>query len=125
MLGAVLREMQACAPGTSRDDLMALSTEWILTPYRVRGLLGGVGLTRGSEFHFLATPDFRLDRQALRQGLQPLFERFGFLTTRLLRSDTANQRFNRLFGFKPTWADATFQYFMMTELPFGERTLCQ
>lgn len=120
----VLADLSAAYPDMTPGELTQTVAQWSLTPYQCRGVLGGVGMVKGSEFHFLPTPDFKLDRSALRAQLAPLFERHGFLTTRVAHEDKANQRFNRLFGFEPTWADSTFQYFMMTKLPFGERTTC-
>lgn len=120
----VMQDLVTAYPGRSPADLAQIMAQWVLTPYRCAGLLGGVGLSKGSEFHFLPTPDFKLDRKAMHAGLAPLFARFGFLTTRVAHADKTNQRFNRLFGFEPTWADTNFQYFMMTKLPFGERTTC-
>ena len=120
----VLQDLMQAYPDHLPTDLSEVVAQWALTPYHCQSRLGGVGMSKGSEFHFLPTPDFKLDRKAMRAQLAPLFERHGFLTTRVAHGDTANQRFNRLFGFEPTWADATFQYFMMTKLPFGERTTC-
>ena len=123
-LDLVMQDLLAAYPDRLPSDLADIVSRWSLTPYHFAGLLGGVGLSKGSEFHFLPTKDFKLDRKAMRSQLTPLFERHGFLTTRVAHEDKANQRFNRLFGFEPTWADANFQYFMMTKLPFGERTTC-
>ena len=120
-----MQDLIAAYPTRAPAELETIAKQWSLTPYQCNGVLGGVGLTKGSEFHFLPTSDFKLDRKAMCTALAPLFDRFGFLTTRVAHEDKANQRFNRLFGFEPTWADSTFQYFMMTKLPFGERTTCQ
>jgi hypothetical protein len=121
----VMQDLAAGYPDMSEGELANVVSLWQLTPYAPKGVLGGIGMSRGSEFHFLQTPEFSLDRKAMRESIAPLFEKFGFLTTRLLLGDISNQRFNRLFGFQPTWSDKTFQFFMMTKLPFGERTTCQ
>lgn len=121
----VLQDLARGYPEMSLQELSTIVAQWDLTPYVARGVLGGVGMSRGSEFHFLATPEFRLDRKAMRAGLAPLFDRYGFLTTRVAHGDLANQRFNHLFGFELTWADEQFQYFILTKLPFGERATCQ
>lgn len=117
----VLQDLRDHFPEIPEDRLWRILDEWDIHPHMKGNTLVGVGLTKGTEFHFLAAEGFQLDRKLMRQGLQVLLDRYGFLTTRVAHDDTANMRFNRLFGFRPTWADSQFQYFMLTEAPFGER----
>lgn len=80
----------------------------------------GVALTKGTEFHFVPSENFRFKRSLMAEQMKPLLERFGFLTTRIQHGDTESQRINRLFGFTPTWADDKFQFSILTALPFKE-----
>jgi hypothetical protein len=123
--GLVLGEWRKCCPSKTEGELMAAMAQWELHPYKDGDSLVAVGMTKGSEFHLLSTPLFKFKRTWVRNNLRPLLARCGFLTTRVAHGDTANQRFNKLFGFAPTWADTHFQYFILTELPFGERQSCQ
>ena len=105
------------SPRLSDDDFEKTFADWEYVPY---GDLMGVALIKGTELHFVPSPTFKVDRKLLRQQIQPLLERQGFLTTRVQHADKQSQRMNKLFGFKPTWADEQFQYSIMTALPFKE-----
>lgn len=114
-------QLRQVFPDMTQDRANSVLSEWELVPHFQDGVFAGIGLMRGSEFHCLVLPTFKLRRKEMREFLRPLFERHGMLTTRVEHSDAANQRFNKAFGFKKTWSDAQFNYFIMTELPFGER----
>lgn len=121
----VISELRSKLPGKSGDELLSCIDGWELTPHMDGEDMTGVKMIRGTEFHFVSGDGFKLNRENLRKSLAPHMERYGFLTTRVEHHDKANMRFNKLFGFKPTWADDKFQYFILTELPFGERASCQ
>lgn len=106
--------------GATPDEALQYLAVWEVVPYEDGGELLGVGLINGTEFHCLTLPGFKVDRPKLREYLRPLIEREGMLTTRLAHADTANRRFNRLFGFKHSWSDDQFHYYVMDELPFQE-----
>lgn len=108
-------------PSADDADIEATVRDWEVIPCIQDETLGGIALMRGTEFHCIVLPNFKLRRKEMREFLRPLFERHGMLTTKLKHADTANERFNRAFGFKRTWSDSKYHYFMMTELPFGER----
>jgi hypothetical protein len=108
-------------PKLTGDAVAAVMSNWEAVPYFQGDSLAGIALMRGTEIHWFALPHFRLKRKKLREFLSPLFRRHGMLTTRLAHADASNQRFNKVFGFKKTWSDSRYHYFMMTELPFGER----
>lgn len=98
---------------------------WEVVEYRPAGLLEGFALVRGTELHCQLFRGAKIRRAALRAFLKPLLERHGHLTTRVPVGDTANERFNQLFGFERTWSDEQFHYFLMSELPFGKGETCQ
>lgn len=98
---------------------------WELVEHRQNSVLAGFAVMKGTEFHCHLYPGFRLRRAEMREFLRPLFERFGFLTTRVAHGDAANQRFNKVFGFKLTWSCDQYHYFLMADLPFGKEPICQ
>lgn len=118
LMQAVLTQARMDMPQACEAQIAQALQGWETHALSDGDAITGVGLTRGSEFHFVLLPGFKFSRQKLREALEPLISRYGFLTTRLLHGDKVNRRFNRLFGFEPTWADKRFQYFMMTALPF-------
>ncbi len=69
----------------------------------------------GTEIHM---EGFGFTRQRVKELLGPIFEKFGFLTTRLeFDEDT---RFVDRLGFEPTWRDENYQYYILTELRHGK-----
>lgn len=114
--------VRSAFPGASDLQVSAMERDWEVIPCFQDQALGGIALMRGTEFHCIVLPHFKLKRKEMREFLRPLFERYGMLTTKLRHADRANERFNRAFGFKRTWSDSKYHYFMMTELPFGERS---
>lgn len=124
LLDVVIADLQGHFPETAREVLESQVAGWELHPYLDGDKTTAVKMIKGTEFHLVSTKEFKLNRKLARESLEPHMQQYGFLTTRVLREDKANQRFNRLFGFKPTWADDKFQYFILTELPFGDKS-CQ
>lgn len=117
----VISHLARAYPDAGQDDLAEILSQWEILPYYQDGELVGAAMVRGSEFHCMTLPTFKLRRQAMRAFLEPLFNRRGMLTTRVHHNDTANQRFNAAFGFKRTWSDDQFHYYILTELPFGKK----
>lgn len=117
----VLDHLALAYPEADGDLLDQILAQWDVIPYTQDGELVGAAMMNGSEFHCFTKPSFELRRKAMREFLEPLFARHGMLTTRVHHNDTANQRFNAAFGFKKTWSDDQFHYYIMAELPFGER----
>lgn len=78
----------------------------------------------GCEVHFEVLPEFRhrvIFRGVAQEFLRPLFEEFGFLTTKVPVLDDKNRRFVTRMGFQHTWSDADHDYFMLTALPFEKK----
>lgn len=121
ILGALVKAY----PSLSSEKLRAVLAEWEVLPYEQDGEFIGAACMKGSEFHCMTLPGFKLRRKPMREFLRPLYERHGVLTTRVRHEDTANQRFNYAFGFRETWRDTQFLYFEMAELPFGKEQACQ
>lgn len=98
---------------------------WEVFEHHQDGEMAGFAMLKGTEFHCHLFRGFKLRRSEMREFLRPLFDRRGFLTTRVAHEDEANQRFNKVFGFERTWSDDRFHYFLMAELPFGKEGKCQ
>lgn len=86
------------------------------------GDLIGIVMAKGSEVHLCARPEYYkrcLTRSNAKKLLWPIFERCGFLTTRIRIGSHSKQRFVERAGFEKTWADDRFVYYMMTEKPYA------
>jgi hypothetical protein len=118
----ILNNLKVAYPGESDESLLEILAQWEVLPYEQDGELVGAAMMKGSEFHCITTPAFKLRRKPMRAFLEPLFMRHGMLTTRVHHNDISNQRFNAAFGFRKTWSDDQFHYYMMAELPFPERS---
>lgn len=117
----VLDHLAQAYPEADGDALVQILSPWEVIPYEQDGELVGAAMMNGSEFHCFTLPTFKLRRAKMREFLTPLHARHGMLTTRVHHNDVANQRFNAAFGFVKTWSDDQFHYYVMAELPFGER----
>lgn len=94
---------------------------WDLVPGYIDGQHAATAMLRGPEIHFGVAPSFRrraVLRQRTREFLAPLLARHGYLTTRVLVTSRDKQAFVQRVGFKPTWSDGTFQYYLLGQLPF-------
>lgn len=95
---------------------------WDVVPGHINGVHVCTSIIKGTEIHFYALPQHRRKlvlRGRTQQYLQPLLERHGYLTTRVLKEHVGEKRFVERVGFKPTWADQQFQYYLLGRLPFA------
>ena len=103
-------------------DILPTSFEgWELIPGYIDQKHVCTAILKGNEIHFGIKKEFRkklIQRKRTREYLQPLLERKSFLTTRIVLKDLYKQRFVERLGFRKTWADDIFNYYMMTKLPF-------
>jgi hypothetical protein len=96
---------------------------WDVIPAHVAGKHVATAIRKGPEIHLYVLPQHRLQillRGRMQKFIEPLMEEFGFLTTRVLHAQTGQQRFVERVGFKPTWHDNQFQYYMLGRLPFAK-----
>lgn len=105
--------------GVDETTARAALTSWDVVDY------GGAAaiLHDGPEIHLFVAPEWRnrlLRRDNVRQYIQPLLDKHGFLTTRL-PVGSHNSRFVEKLGFKRTWSDGAQDYYMLTEAPFERR----
>jgi len=89
--------------------------------YRARALV----VVNGPEIHVFVAPEWRgrtVNRKACADVFGPIFKRFGYVTTRTaIDEDPGRVDFIKRLGFKPTWSDGAFQFYMMTQLPFMKK----
>ena len=97
--------------------------DWEVIPGYINGEHAITVILKGTEIHLGIAPAFRkraaLFRRESDKFFGPLLARTGFLTTRVVLTSPAQRRFVERVGFKPTWADTVFQYYMLSELPFA------
>lgn len=120
-LAPILEHLQRDA-GIAPDDARRALTDWEVVPIYFRGELAGCGILRGTELHFAARPGFGakiFTRRIICEYLRPLLAREGYLTTKMDVAEHKNWDFVERLGFKPTWHDGTYRYFMLTTLPYG------
>lgn len=120
-LAPILTHLEQCAdvdPKVARQVL----ADWEAVPIYFKGQLAGCGLLKGTELHFAAQPGFGakiFTRRIICDFLRPLLARQGYLTTKMDVAESKNWDFVERLGFKPTWHDGTYRYFMLTQLPYG------
>lgn len=119
------REEYISAIVTLTPDFTASAFDgWEVIPGFIKGKHAGTLIAKGSEVHFGLVPEYRTaavlrDRTA--DFLRPVFERFGFLTTRVNLESHKQKRFVARMGFEPTWSDGQVQFYMMSNLPFERK----
>jgi hypothetical protein len=113
----------------TREELMApLDLEpkdlegWEPVPLMLAGKHAGTLLVKGMEVHFaiIERPAGSV-RKAVREMLEPVLDRFGMLTTRVPRTMSKAKKFVRRLGFKPTWNDGEFEYYLLSTLPWERK----
>lgn len=110
--------------GLNRYDALQLLHDWDVTPGYVDGQLVAAIVHAGTEVHFAISKQHRgktINRRRTREFLRPLFEQKGFLTTRLPHDNAGQRRFIERIGFKHTWSDGKYHYFILAELPFERK----
>ena len=112
-------------PITSLAEEVKAFNSWEAVPGFIDGVHVCTALLKGTEIHFAIVAGHRLKtvlRTRTREFLEPLFERYGFLTTRVLHGRALEQRFVQRMGFESTWSDEKFEYYLLAELPFSRKT---
>lgn len=119
----MLRE--AFARWTGLDAEALAHGGWEFVPLHVGPELAAAAALRGTEIHFASAPEWRarlITRRRTRDFLAPLFERYGFLTTRCQALDFAQIAFITRLGFELTFEDplSGIHHYMLSALPFGK-----
>jgi len=111
--------------GVSGVELRKVFEDWEVIPMTIDGKHVATGVFKGMELHFALVPGWKPQacyRGVIREFLRPLFDRYGFLTTRVLHERPAQKEFVKRLGFKPTWRGENVDYYMLTRLPFERKT---
>jgi hypothetical protein len=120
-----MNRQELLRPITSLAEEVEAFASWNAVPGFIDGVHVCTALLKGSEIHFAIVSDHRLRtvlRTRTREFIEPLFERYGFLTTRVAHGRKLEQRFVQRIGFEPTWSDEKFEYYLLAELPFSRKT---
>jgi len=113
----------------TREELLApinLPAEildgWEPVPMVLAGKHAGTLIVKGMEVHFalIERPTGSV-KKAVREMLAPVFDRFGMLTTRVPRAMGKHKRFVERLGFKQTWKDNEFEYYLLSALPWERK----
>jgi len=99
-----------------------LPEQWEIHAIEEDGELLAAVMRNGTEVHLAVAPQHqrrKFSRRRAQQFVAPLLDEYGFLTTRVLRDRTQEQRFVQRLGFKPTWRDDQFSYYLLGRLPFA------
>lgn len=99
-----------------------LPESWEVHAIEEDGDLLAAVMRNGTEVHLAVAPQHqrrKFTRARAQRFVAPLLEEHGFLTTRVLHGKLTEQLFVQRLGFKPTWADSQFQYYLLGHLPFA------
>lgn len=80
-------------------------------------------LLAGNEIHLIADPRHRGhagSRRLVRDTFRALLEEKVFLTTRIPVDTPRRDRTGERMGFEHTWSDGRFDYYILTEVPYGK-----
>ena len=111
-------------PGMSESYVESILSDWESHDYVVDGEVVGTAMLKGTEIHFALNPEKykkALRREPMREAIKPLFERMGFLTTRILMDYYEQARFVKRVGFEKTWSDGRFDYYLLANLPYERK----
>lgn len=87
---------------------------WDVTPIYRSGSLAGFFCTQENEIHCYRSDDFRgrwITHQDLERLTRPLFERYGFIKTKVRNSNEQGHEFVTRLGFHKTGADDALTYY--------------
>lgn len=95
----------------TRDQFARGIEDWDVTPVEIGGELAFTTLAHGPEFHFTSFgTGHKITRDMIRAHIDPIMEKFGFVTTRTPKDDARQARLNRALGFKVTHEDEFFAF---------------
>lgn len=118
--------VQSIRQGTAlpRQTILDYFKDWDALPLVIAGQHVATAVVKGTEIHFALVPGKRPPgsaRGAVRAFLSPLLDKHGFLTTRVQHHRLDQKRFVERVGFRPTWRDDQFDYYLLGALPFTRK----
>jgi hypothetical protein len=108
----------------AKQDILKYLDDWDLIPVEMDGRYAATVIAKGTEIHIALVEGYRpksSQRRAIHGFLKPLFERHEFLTTRVPHHRLKQKKFVQRVGFKPTWKDENFEYYMLASMPFERK----
>jgi hypothetical protein len=105
----------------AKQDVLKYLEDWAVIPVEADGQHAATVIAKGSEVHIAVAVGYKpkaCQRRAIKSFLQPVFDQFGFVTTRIPHHRLAQKRFVERVGFKPTWKDDNFEYYLLASMPF-------
>ena len=87
----------------SRYTILDYFEDWDVFPFELDGQHVWTVVAKGTEVHFAFAPDWRPKasmRGAARAFIKPVFDRHGFLTTRVSHGRVAQKEFVKRIGFQ-------------------------
>ena len=108
----------------AKQDILKYLEDWELIPVEMDGQHAATVIAKGTEIHIALVKDYQpkaCQRRAIKGFLRPLFDRHEFLTTRVPHHRLKQKKFVQRVGFKPTWKDENFEYYMLASMPFERK----
>ena len=108
----------------SRYTILEYFADWEILPFEFEGRHIWTMVVKGTEVHIALAPDWQPKasmRGAVRAFLKPMFDEFGFLTTRVRHERPEHKEFVKRIGFTPTWKDGNVEYYLLGSLPFERK----
>jgi len=83
----------------TREQFEESLVGWTIDPVERGGELVAAVVTRGPELHFATFVRFAFSLRLIREHVDPLLERHGFVLVRTPKDDARQRRFNERLGF--------------------------
>jgi hypothetical protein len=116
VLDALWQQMEPHAYVT-REEFERNMESWTLEPVEREGMLVAVFATQGPELHFTTFKPggrtFPASLRLIRERLEPLLERYGFVRTRTPKDEPRQRRFNERLGFVAVGEDEFFIFYRL------------
>ena len=93
---------------------------WDCSVARRNGKPCALVITRGTEIHFQSVGGAAMTRKNTLEYLKPIFDEWGFVTTRTFVGET-DHKLRNVLGFKYQWTDGQFDYWTLFALPFAKK----
>lgn len=87
--------------------------DWEIKDYRIDGALAFVTLTQGPEIHYTTFGIGRLSIAMIRGWVAPIIERYGYATTKTLKSEPRQHRLNIRIGATVCGEDEFFTHYRL------------
>ncbi len=120
LLEPIVASIRNGMPLAKRDVLQYLS-DWEVIPVEVDDQHAATVIAKGSEVHIAVVAGYKpkaCQRRAIKGFLKPLFDQYGFVTTRVPHHRLVQKRFVERVGFRSTWKDENFEYYLLASMPF-------